>query len=159
MKADSHIHHVNVLVDELAKAVRFYRDVLLLQPVDPPDQGFPSQFFRINDEQQIHMNEIQDHRPYRAHFCVVVPDFMAVFHLAKAAAAIDVQAWGRIRRLANGKLQMFVRDPSGNLIEVASTPGAPLDPAAVDASLFDPQVGDFTIAHGTTLDRHEPSDR
>jgi len=52
-----------------------------------------------------------------------------------------------------------VRDPSGNLIEVASTPGAPLDPAAVDASLFDPQVGDFTIAHGTTLDRHEPSDR
>lgn len=153
MSADFHIHHVNVLVDLLEPAVRFYRDVLGLETIETPDQGFPSQFFRFNDEQQLHMNELADDRPFRSHFCVVVPDFMAVFHRSKAAGAIDVRPWGRIRRLANGKLQMFVRDPSGNLIEVASTPGASLEPSAMDATLFDPSVGDYTVPRGTRLGR------
>jgi catechol 2,3-dioxygenase-like lactoylglutathione lyase family enzyme len=153
MSSDFHIHHVNLLVDELGPAVAFYRDVLGL-PLDPtPDQGFPSQFFRFNDGQQLHMNEMKDARPLRAHFCVVVPDFMAVFHRARAAGALDVEVWGRIRRLPNGKLQMFIRDPSGNLVEIASAPGAPVDPVALDESLFDPAVGNYTVTPGQHRDR------
>jgi catechol 2,3-dioxygenase-like lactoylglutathione lyase family enzyme len=152
MSREFHIHHVNVLVDELVPAVAFYRDVLGLQLLETPDQGFPSQFFRFNDDQQLHMNEMKDARAYRAHFCVVVPDFMAVFRRARSAGALDVHAWGRIRRLPNGKMQMFVRDPSGNLIEVASTPDAPVDPAEFDISLFDPAIGNYTMTPGARSD-------
>jgi len=147
------IHHVNVLVDQLEPAIRFYRDVLGLEPIATPEQGFPSQFFRFNDDQQLHMNEVEDQRPFRAHFCVVAPDFMAVFRRSQAAGAIDVRPWGRIRRLPSGAMQMFVRDPSGNLIEVASAPHAPIDSSAFDESLFEPAVGNFTVPRGAQLER------
>lgn len=153
MSGDFHVHHVNVLVDDLGLATAFYRDVIGLEPADTPEQGFPSQFFRFNDDQQLHMNEIRDVRPFRAHFCVVVPDFMAVYRRARDAGAVDVRAWGRIRRLPNGKMQMFVRDPSGNLIEIASAPGAPIDPAAFDESILDAAVGNYTVSRPSDLDR------
>lgn len=153
MSADCHIHHVNVLVDELAPAVRFYRDVVGLEPIETPDQGFPSQFFRFNATQQLHMNELADDRPFRAHFCVEVPDFMAVLRRARDVGAIDLRPWGKIRRLPSGKLQMFVRDPSGNLLEIASAPHAPLDRAELDGEWFDETVGNFTAERGTLLQR------
>ena len=105
------LQHVNVNVDDLDRAIPFYRDVLGLPLDDTPDQGFRSQFFRIGGGQQIHMNEIADARQFRGHFCLVVPDFQAVFRRAKATGAIDVAPWGRVRRLPSGKMQMFVRDP------------------------------------------------
>lgn len=145
------IHHVNLLVDNLAPAVAFYRDVIGLPLDATPDQGFPSQFFRFGGGQQLHMNEVKDAHSHRGHFCVVVPDFMAVYRRAVAAGALDVEVWGRIRRLANGKLQMFVRDPSGNLVEIASEPGAPLNRAELGAAHFDETIGDFTVTPGTRL--------
>ena len=51
MAAESHLQHVNVNVDDLAAAVVFYRDVLGLALDPTPDQGFESQFFRINARQ------------------------------------------------------------------------------------------------------------
>jgi len=153
VSSDCHIHHVNVLVDELEPAVRFYRDVVGLELIDTPDQGFPSQFFRFNATQQLHMNQLADERPFRAHFCVEVPDFMAVLRRAHAAGAIDLRPWGKIRRLPSGKLQMFVRDPSGNLIEIASAPHAPLDRSALDGEWFEEAVGNYTVERGAALRR------
>jgi catechol 2,3-dioxygenase-like lactoylglutathione lyase family enzyme len=151
------MQHVNVNVDDLAVAVAFYRDVLGL-PLDPtPDQGFRSQFFRINERQQIHMNEIRDARPFRAHFCLEVPDFGAVFARAKAAQAIDLRPWGRVRRLPSGKMQMFVRDPHGNLIEVASMAGAVIDPEVLRDELVEPRPGVYRMAPGADVGRHEPA--
>jgi catechol 2,3-dioxygenase-like lactoylglutathione lyase family enzyme len=151
------MQHVNINVDDLAVAVAFYRDVLGL-PLDPtPDQGFRSQFFRINERQQIHMNEIRDARPFRAHFCLEVPDFGGVFARAKAAQAIDLRPWGRVRRLPSGKMQMFVRDPHGNLIEVASMAGAVIDPEILRDELVEPQPGVYKMAPGADVGRHEPA--
>ena len=121
------IQHVNVNVDDLAAAIVFYGTVLGLPLDATPDQGFRSQFFRLGGGQQIHMNEIADSHQFRGHFCIVVPDFAAVFARAKAANAIDIRPWGRVRRLPSGTMQMFVRDPSGNLVEIGNRKGASLD--------------------------------
>ncbi len=154
---DSHLQHVNVNVDDLAAAIPFYRDVLGL-PLDPtPDQGFHSQFFRIGERQQIHMNEIRDARPFRAHFCIEVADFAGVFARAKAAGAIDLEPWGRVRQLPGGKMQMFVRDPHGNLIEIASMIGAKIDPALLADPLVEPRPGVYRMAPGADRGRHEPA--
>jgi len=157
MSNEPHIQHINVNVDDLAVATVFYRDVLGL-PLDPtPDQGFESQFFRINARQQIHMNVITDLRPFRAHFCMEVPDFMGVFARAKAVGAIDVAPWGRVRKLPSGKMQMFVRDPHGNLIEIASVAGARIDPELFRDELVEPQPGVYRMAPGASVGGHEPA--
>jgi catechol 2,3-dioxygenase-like lactoylglutathione lyase family enzyme len=157
MPADGHMQHVNVNVDDLATAVAFYRDVLGLALDPTPDQGFESQFFRINERQQIHMNVLPDQRPFRAHFCLELPDFAGVFRRAKAAGAIDVAPWGRVRRLPSGKMQMFVRDPHGNLIEVASQAGEAIDPKLFQDELVEPRPGVYRIPRGAGLGRHEPA--
>jgi len=149
------IHHVNVNVDDLDAAVAFYRDVLGLPLDSTPDQGFRSQFFRIGDQQQIHMNEIADSHQFRGHFCLVVPDFAAVFARSKAANAIDLLPWGRVRRLPSGAMQMFVRDPSGNLIEIASKKDAAIDQRLFADELVEPRPGMYRMAPGASVGRHE----
>jgi len=155
--SEFHIQHVNVNVDDLDAATAFYRDVLGLKLDPTPDQGFRSQFFRVGGEQQIHMNEIADAHQFRGHFCMVAPDFMALFARAKAAGAIDIEPWGRVRRLPSGAMQMFVRDPAGNLIEIASAKDARIDPAVLADELVEPQPGVYRMAPGAAVGRHEPA--
>jgi len=159
MSDDFLIQHVNVNVDNLDAAILFYRDVLGLPLDDTPDQGFRCQFFRIGSTQQIHMNEMRDQRQIRGHFCLVVPDFMGVFARAKASNAIDLSAWGKVRQLPNGKMQMFVRDPSGNLIEIASTSSESIDLAVFhdDIELVEPQRGIYRIEPGASDGHHQNS--
>lgn len=158
-KDDFLIQHVNVNVEDLDAAIPFYRDVLGLTLDETPDQGFRSQFFKIGTTQQIHMNEMRDERQFRGHFCLVVPDFMGVFARAKAAGAIDVAPWGKVRQLPNGKMQMFVRDPSGNLIEIANTSSEPIDLAIFrdDDDIVEPRRGVYRMDPGASIGRHETS--
>jgi catechol 2,3-dioxygenase-like lactoylglutathione lyase family enzyme len=160
MSDDFLIQHVNVNVDNLDAAIPFYRDVLGLPLDDTPDQGFRCQFFRIGStSQQIHMNEMRDQRQFRGHFCLVVPDFMGVFKRAKARNSIDLNAWGKVRQLPNGKMQMFVRDPSGNLIEIASTASESIDLAVFqnDLELVEPQRGIYRMEPGASDGYHKNS--
>jgi catechol 2,3-dioxygenase-like lactoylglutathione lyase family enzyme len=151
------IQHVNVNVDDLDAAIPFYRDILGLPLDETPDQGFRCQFFKIGLTQQIHMNEIRDERQFRGHFCLVVPDFMGVYARAKARNVIDVAAWGKVRQLPNGKMQMFVRDPSGNLIEIASSNSESIDLAnfRTDGGLVEPQRGIYRMEPGETVGYHK----
>jgi catechol 2,3-dioxygenase-like lactoylglutathione lyase family enzyme len=160
MTDDFLIQHVNVNVDDLDAAIPFYRDVLGLALDETPDQGFRCQFFRIGSTpQQIHMNEMRDERQFRGHFCLVVPDFMGVFQRAKACNAIDLQAWGKVRQLPNGKMQMFVRDPSGNLIEIASTSKESIDLAVFhdESTLVEPRRGIYFMEPGASDGYHKTS--
>lgn len=157
MTQDAHIHHINVNVDDLDKATVFYRDVVGLPLDATPDQGFRSQFFRIGERQQIHMNEIADDHQFRGHFCIVVPDFAKVFRAAKAAGVIDTRAWGLVRKLPVGSMQMFLRDPAGNLVEIASARDAVIDPAVLADPLVEPRPGMYRMAPGASEGAHEPA--
>jgi catechol 2,3-dioxygenase-like lactoylglutathione lyase family enzyme len=116
------IHHVNVMVDDLEAAIEFYRDVIGLEAIDTPELGFPAQFFAIGDRQQLHVNQLDDVHPARSHFCLRVDDFDRIVTSADERGAIDGVTWGLATRLASGVVQLFVRDPSGNLIELNSPP-------------------------------------
>ncbi|MBM3986980.1 MAG: glyoxalase [Planctomycetes bacterium] len=155
--AEYHLHHVNVNVDNLQLAVAFYRDIIGLALDDTPDQKFRSQFFRIGPHQQIHMNELADAHQVRGHFCIAVPEFEQVFRRAKAAGAIDLKVWGRVRQLPSGVMQMFLRDPSGNLIEIASQRGAAIDPAVLADELVEPTRGMYRMEPGASSGAHEPA--
>jgi len=158
-KDDFLIQHVNVNVDDLDVAIPFYRDILGLPLDETPDQGFRCQFFKIGATQQIHMNEIRDQRQFRGHFCLVVPDFMGLYARARDAGVIDVTPWGKVRQLPNGKMQMFVRDPSGNLIEIANTSSETIDLASFrdDSEIVEPERGIFWMAPGASVGGHKTS--
>lgn len=152
---DFHLHHINVNVDNLDEAVAFYRDIVGL-PLEPtPDQGFHSQFFRIGANQQIHMNEIADCHQFRGHFCILAPDFTAVFRRARQAGVIDAKPWGRVRKLPSGSMQMFLRDPSGNLLEIGSARDAVIDPALFADEMVEPKPGMYRMAPGAAVGQHE----
>ena len=51
---------MNILVDDLDKAVPFYRDLVGLELDETPDHDFPSQFFKFANGTQIHMNQFED---------------------------------------------------------------------------------------------------
>lgn len=160
---DFFIQHVNVNVDDIDVAIPFYRDVLGLQLDETPEQGFRCQYFRIGSTaQQVHLNEISDQRGFRGHFCLVVPDFMGVFKRAKERNEIDIRAWGKVRQLPNGKMQMFVRDPSGNLIEIASTSSESIDLAVFQKDIdniriVEPQRGSYFMEPGAADGYHKNS--
>jgi lactoylglutathione lyase len=123
----TNIQHVNLQVGDLAAAVAFYTDVIGLGLAPTPDIGMPAQFIAINDYQEIHINQSDDVKPERAHFCLRVADFNGVYHRAKTAGVIESHTWGHAKRLASGVVQMFVRDPAGNLVEIACDADQPVD--------------------------------
>lgn len=135
------LHHINVMVDDLDEGVAFFRDIVGLELDETPDHDFPSQFFKFSNGPQIHMNEFKDAKPFRSHFCIVVDDFNEVFRRMKKAGVIDIEPWGKIRRLDSGAIQMFSRDPSGNLVEITSLPDTVIDEDILDDDLVDSSVG------------------
>ena len=138
MSTGARIQHVNLMVDDLARAVEFYGTALGLTAVPTPAMDFPAQFFKINDLQEIHLNQLHDVRPERAHFCLRVDDFTGQFRRMKALGVIEIKTWGKVRRLPSGVMQMFVRDPAGNLIELSCESDQYVDPSIFDEDLFDP---------------------
>jgi lactoylglutathione lyase len=132
----TNLQHVNLQVGDLATAVAFYTDVIGLGLSPTPDIGMPAQFIAINDYQEIHINQSDDVKPERAHFCLRVADFNGVYHRAKAAGVIESQTWGHAKRLASGVVQMFVRDPAGNLVEIACDADQPVDDEVFGGEAF-----------------------
>jgi hypothetical protein len=61
--------------------------------------------------------------------CFQVEDFNRVFYSMKEQQRIDITPWGKVRKLPDGAMQMFIRDPAGNLVEISAAPGAEIDDA------------------------------
>jgi lactoylglutathione lyase len=131
------IQHVNVMVDDLSEADAFYTEVLGLERAPTPELGFPAQFYRVGDLQQIHVNQIADVHPERSHFCLRLDDFNGVFGRALERNLIDTATWGKVCRLPSGVMQAFVRDPSGNLIELSCAADQPVDDAIFQLGIAD----------------------
>jgi lactoylglutathione lyase len=131
------INHVTLIVDNLEKAGAFYKNELGLEPLPAFHFDYPVMFFKFNEEQQLHISEWQDTPSFRGHVCVQVDDFNSIFFRMKELDAIDIKPWGKVRRLPDGAMQMFVRDPAGNLVELSSKPGSDIDPAIFNDELYE----------------------
>lgn len=105
--------HVNFRVSDLAAALRFYGDVLGLPRVERRDPQGKGAWFQIGDA-QIHLAEDPTPQPRsKRHVAVEVADLAEARRDADAAGAeIDQEEAGRF----------WMRDPSGNRIEVVQAP-------------------------------------
>ncbi|HCX77327.1 MAG TPA: glyoxalase, partial [Algoriphagus sp.] len=114
----------------------FYEHELGLEPIPAFLFDYPTAFFKINEDQQLHLTEWEDVFSFRGHICLQVDDINTIFWRMKELGIIDIKPWGNVRQLPDGPIQMFVRDPSGNLIELSSSPETKIDPNIFEDELF-----------------------
>ncbi len=131
------INHVALVVSNLEEACEFYEHELGLEPIPAFLFDYPTAFFKFNEEQQLHLTEWEDTYSFRGHLCITVDDINTIFYRMKELGVIDIKPWGKVRQLPDGAIQMFVRDPSGNLVEISSDPD---DKDKIDPKIFEDEL-------------------
>ncbi len=102
--------HVNVRVQNLTDAVRFYTEVMGLQPIPRLDRGGTGAWFQLGGT-QVHIAEDSSPQPRsKRHFAVEVENL--------SEARRDAERHG-VEVDQEEPHRFFMRDPSGNRIEVA----------------------------------------
>jgi glyoxylase I family protein len=110
----SGLHHVSINVDDLEAANHFYIDGLGLEPIERPDLGFPGSWLAAPNGLQVHLLEVPGSvGPKGNHFALAVDDIEAEIK-ALRAKGLMVPDWGDL----GAGLQVFLRDPSGNIVEL-----------------------------------------
>lgn len=115
------LHHVSVLVADLDRSLRFYRDILGLE-VDPsrPLMGYEGAWLKVNGHQQVHLLKLPNPDPVTQRPAHVGRDRHAAFtvrDLSALQAELD-SAGVPFTRSASGRAALFCRDPDGNGIEL-----------------------------------------
>ncbi len=112
------LNHLSVAAIDLEKSLSFYESVLGMERIPTYNFGFTTQYLRCGDL-QVHVFLLEDKIPFYQHFAIDVDDFLAVYAKAKEWDALDAAAFRNpVNELPDGSVQMYMRDPAGNLIEV-----------------------------------------
>jgi catechol 2,3-dioxygenase-like lactoylglutathione lyase family enzyme len=113
------IHHVALNVRNLGDALTFYEGALGFTLMPRPDFGFDGAWLQVGAS-QVHLIEVDDAHPdARQHFALQVADLDAT------VAALEEKGL-TVRRAAHvvgAGRQAFIRDPSGNRIELNQPDG------------------------------------
>jgi catechol 2,3-dioxygenase-like lactoylglutathione lyase family enzyme len=125
------INHVSIVADDLEESARFYEQLFGAERL--PTARFPQGrvlWLRIG-EQQLHLFESggEDRPTVHHHYGFDVDDFDAVYARAKELGVLDSAAFGTaMRSHPAGWVQLYLRDPAGNLLEVDCRDVASLAP-------------------------------
>jgi catechol 2,3-dioxygenase-like lactoylglutathione lyase family enzyme len=112
------INHVSVGARELGDSVRFYKELFGAEEIDTPNFGYPVQWLRLGDL-QIHLFQRTAAAPTYHHFALEVDDFESAYRETRARGMHDRDTMGwHLNELPSGQVQLYIRDPGGNLVEI-----------------------------------------
>ena len=118
MSMDSQINHVSVNALSLQESVEFYVDLLEAELIPTPNFGLPVQWLALS-ETQLHLFERPLEPTSHHHFGITVDDLERAYRAADRRSAFDYQSFGNHLVLLPGDVvQLYVRDPAGNLVEL-----------------------------------------
>jgi len=146
----SRINHVSVNARDLRDSVDFYVDLLGAEPITTPNFGFPVQWLALG-RTQLHLFERDLQPTSHHHFAVTVDEIEPVYRAAERRGAFDFDAFGNnLVELPGDLVQLYVRDPAGNLVEI-DCPGVDRLPEELRAQLkglwdFHPQSDENRLA-------------
>jgi catechol 2,3-dioxygenase-like lactoylglutathione lyase family enzyme len=123
MKATG-LNHVSIHARDLETSTRFYEEFFGMRRVATPDFGYPVQWLEVG-ELQIHLFVRPTEAPQHHHFSLDVDDYGAAYTEARRRGILQ----GEPRRLPDGAVQMYIRDPAGNRVEMDWPDASTLDPA------------------------------
>jgi catechol 2,3-dioxygenase-like lactoylglutathione lyase family enzyme len=149
-------NHLSVGSTDMETCAKFNETVFGMERIPNYNVGFETIDLRCGDL-QLHVFEQTDHIPKFQHFALDVDDFHAVYEAAKKRGALDMVTFrNAINELPDGCVQMYLRDPGGNLVEIDWPDVMTLDrsriPEMKNLAQFAEQTGD-ALAASLYLDR------
>lgn len=133
--------HVTIVADDVTESAEFYADILGMDRIPTVNFDQPVQWLDCGDL-QLHLVETAAAAPEFNHFGVHVDDFESVYRAVEDHEAASVETLGgyddvgldgepHVYYLPTGTVQMYVRDPAGNMFEVNYPDVDDLDPSVV----------------------------
>jgi len=141
-------NHVSIHAPNLEESVRFYVEVLGMEPIPTYTFAFPVQYLRLGNL-QLHIFERDSEAPRYHHIGINVDDFEEAYTRVKKLGILERESFFEdMYELPDGSVQMYVRDPAGNLIEIDWP-----DVTTLDRSLFPElkRLGDSVLQTGDAL--------
>jgi catechol 2,3-dioxygenase-like lactoylglutathione lyase family enzyme len=112
------INHVSINALDLEESVDFYVDLLGADPIATPNFGIPVQWLALG-RTQLHLFEKDLQPTSHHHLAITVDDLEPVYRAAERRDAFDREAFGNhLVELPGDVVQLYVRDPAGNLVEI-----------------------------------------
>jgi len=119
------INHVSISATDLEESTRFYEEVFGMERVATPIFETPVQWLRVGGMQLHLFLDESGHAPSRHHLGLTIDDFAAAYEAIRSRTSDE---WGsRLVELPSGQVQLYFRDPAGNLIELNWPDAATLD--------------------------------
>lgn len=119
------LNHVAIHVADVERTCQFYADILKLERLPRPDFSFPGAWFRLGEDQELHIigqrnpDEEISHSGNRSNHYALMIDDMDEWEAHLKEQGID---YGHRRTRPDGASQIFFRDPDGHTIELCSPP-------------------------------------
>jgi catechol 2,3-dioxygenase-like lactoylglutathione lyase family enzyme len=112
------INHVSINARNLQESVDFYVDLLGAEPISTPNFGIPVQWLALG-RTQLHLFERDVQPTSHHHLGITVDDLEPVYRAAERRDAFEDRAFGNhLVELPGDVVQLYVRDPAGNLVEI-----------------------------------------
>ncbi|TVR75458.1 MAG: VOC family protein [Sphaerobacteraceae bacterium] len=113
-----YLNHVSVSARNLDESTRFYEELLGMERIPTPNFGGNVQWLRIG-AQQLHLAEREVTINNLNHFGITVDDFVTVYRRAKETGILNDRMQGyHLCELPDGNVQLYVKDPAGNTLEI-----------------------------------------
>jgi hypothetical protein len=129
-------------------------DVFGMERLPSPNFSTHVEWLRVG-EQQLHLFKSESPAPRSHHFALDVDDFEAAYLKAKELELLDDETFGAaVRELPDGAVQMYIRDPAGNVVELDWPDVSTLDrsvfitiPRVADERPQSGEAGSATLYH------------
>jgi catechol 2,3-dioxygenase-like lactoylglutathione lyase family enzyme len=114
----SRINHVSVNARDLDESVDFYVELLGAELIPTPNFGLPVQWLALGGT-QLHLFERDLQPTSHHHFGITVEDLEPVYRAAERRGVFDRDSFrSHLVELPGDVVQLYLRDPAGNLIEI-----------------------------------------
>ncbi len=121
------INHVSISAKDLEESTRFYEELFGMERIATPIFDTPVQWLRVGDLQLHLFLEESGTAPSRHHLGITIDDFETAYEAIRTRTDAE---WGaQLVELPSGQVQLYFRDPSGNLIELNWADASTLDRA------------------------------
>ena len=112
------INHVSIDAENVEESSRFYEQVFGLERLPTPNFGFPVRWLRLGDT-QLHLFQTGARAGGNHHVAIEVDDFEGIYRRLLELGLFELEGFfAQIVEMPDGAIQMYFRDPGGNLVEI-----------------------------------------